>query len=127
MNAGTRHDIDDTDQIRPHVRLCHQILRDGITTPFAAVHLSTPAGAMPTARVQTQGKWEEYMAFPPPLYGHLVAHFRDMAGVAPEERDAEGTVLVRLAGRDASIRFSARRTEAEGEGIVLTFPVRAAT
>ena len=37
MNAPLRHDIDDTDQVRPHVRLCHLVLREALAAHLDAI------------------------------------------------------------------------------------------
>ena len=125
MNAPLRHDIDDTDQIRPHVRLCHLVLREALAAGFTAVELAAPPGAPPTARAQSGGAWKWFMAFPAGVYGSLVAHLKDMAGIPPEQREGQGTILVRLAGQDAAITLRARCNEQGVDELVLTLPAKA--
>lgn len=120
MNAGIRYEIDDTSQNRPHVRLCNQILNQGVTGEFASVELVTRPGAMPTARVQVDGSWKPFMAFPPPVFAVMVEHFKHMAGVA-QDQHADGTILVRTAGRDASVALRVRRDDPGSDALILSF------
>jgi hypothetical protein len=122
MDAGIRYDIDDSAANRPHVRLCHRILSEALAGGFAAIELATPPAAMPTARVQVGGEWQWFMAFPPPACRTLVEYLRHMAGVAHKPRDADGTILVRCAGRDAAIALHARRDEQGRDALMLRFP-----
>jgi hypothetical protein len=62
------------------------------------------------------------MAFPPAAYRQLIEHFKQMASIAPQEPNGESTILVRVAGRDASVRVQARRNEAGSDELVLHFP-----
>ena len=122
MTATARHVIDDTERIRPHVRLCHHILREGLASRFTAVEFNAAPGATPSARAQSDGAWKDFMAFPPPVYGMLVEHLKDMAGFAPEAREAVGTILVRVAGRDASLTLRVRRNEQGSDEGTVAFP-----
>jgi hypothetical protein len=122
MSTPLRYEIDDTDQVRPHVRLCHRILSESLAAGFTAVELATPLGGMPTARAQQAGSWKSFMAFPPAAYRQLIEHFKQMASIAPQEPNGESTSLVRVAGRDASVRVQARRNEAGSDELVLHFP-----
>jgi hypothetical protein len=115
MNATSRYDIDDTDRIRPHVRLCHDLLRKRLRSGFTAVELAVPAEALPTARGRMQTDWKPRMTFPVAVYDRLVAHFKQMAG-------SGGTILVRLAGRDASITLVVRPNDQGSEDLVLGVP-----
>lgn len=126
MPTGTRHTIDDTVKGRPHVRLCHLILRESLAAGFSLLELTTPPGGTPAARVQLGGSWRPLMTFPPQVYGLLVEHFKQMAGVTREQPEAHGTILVRLAGRDASVTLSARRTAEGPDELLLHFPATAA-
>ena len=127
MNARTRYEIDDTERIRPHVRLCHRILSEALASGFSAVKLAALPEGMPTARAESEGSWKPFMAFPPAVYGLLVEHFKHMGGVAPEQGDGDGTILVRAAGRDASINLTARRHRQGADELVLHFPVPSVT
>lgn len=127
MNANVRFDIDDTDQVRPHVRLCHLMLSEALAAGFTVVELATRPGAEPTARTQVDGSWQPFMAFPPAVYSMLLNYFKHMAGVAPEQQDAEGMILVRLAGRDASVNLRIRRNEQGVVELVLHFPAKPVT
>jgi hypothetical protein len=127
MNEDVRYAIDDTDQIRPHMRLCHRLLSEGLTAGFSIVELATPPDGMPTARAQVGDALQPLMAFPPPVYAMLVEYLKQMAGVPQESSDASGTILVRLGGRDASVGFSARRDERGQDELALHFPTEAAT
>jgi len=122
MNDTVRYAIDDTDRIRPHMRLCHRILSEGLTAGFPIVELSTPPDGMPTARAQVGDALQPFMAFPPPVYAMLVEYLKQMAGVPQESSDATGTILVRLGERDASVGLSARRDEKGEDELVLHFP-----
>ena len=62
MNAS-RHVIDDTESIRPHVRLCHRILADALAGGYGLVELASPDGEMPIVRAQVGGSWKPLMAF----------------------------------------------------------------
>jgi hypothetical protein len=123
MDDNVQYEIDDTDRVPPHVRLCHVILREGLGAGFTAVELTTPPGAMPIARAMSEGSWKPLMAFPPPVYDQLVQRFKHMAGIAPHLDDTEGTILVRLAGRDATITLHARNDQGSEE-LVLYFPAK---
>ena len=127
MTGNVRHEIDDTPQVRPHVRLCHQMLSEGLTSGFSAVELTPVPDAMPQARVQSAGSWKPYMAFPKAAYSQIVSRLREMAGLAPDEADGDGAILVRWSGREASIALRAQRNEHGEERILLTFPAGAAT
>jgi hypothetical protein len=123
MSASVRYDIDDDVKAgRPHIRLCHLILRESMVAGLTAVEVTTPPGGLPTARALRDDSWTAFMAFPVQVYGMLVPHFKHMAGVAPDQSDAEGTILVRLAGRDASIDLRVRRTDQGLDELVLGFP-----
>lgn len=122
MNHSTRHNIDDTDQIRPHMRLCHRMLSEGLTAGYTAVELATDPGGAATARAQTGGSWKSYMAFPSPVYQQLVVYFKQMAGLASDEPATAGTILVRYSGRDASIKLEARRSDQGADELLLLFP-----
>jgi len=115
MNAGTRYDIDDTDRVPPHVRLCHKILRDGLSAGFTAVELAQPSGSFPTARARLKAEWKPFMTFPVAVYTSLVERFKEMAG-------PNATIPVRLAGRDASVTLNVQRNEQGSEDLVLGFP-----
>jgi len=127
MNENVFHDIDDTDQIRPHMRLCHLILREGLENEIAEV-ASTPesTGAL-AARSKMGDSWKSFMEFTPPQYSTLVDYFKQMAEVSPELFDAEGNILVRLAGRDATIRLRIRRDEGGRDELSLQFPTAVAS
>jgi hypothetical protein len=122
MQAGTRYQIDDTERNRPHIRLCHRMLSHGLITGLTAVELTAPAGTMPTARARHDGSWKALMAFPPAVYALLVEYFKHMAGLAPEQGDAAGTILVQLAGRHGAIGLRARRNERGVDELILHFP-----
>jgi hypothetical protein len=122
MNASIRYEIDDTERNRPHVRLCHRILSEALAAGFTVVELATPPGAIPTARAQIDGSWKPLMAFPPAVFSMLVEYLRHMASVAPDQRHADGTILVRAAGRDASVTLSVRRNDQGADDLVLSFP-----
>jgi hypothetical protein len=124
MNASIRYEIDDTERIQPHVRLCHRILSEALAAGFTAVELAAPPGAGPTARAQSDGSWKPFMAFPAAVYGMLVEHLKHMAGMAPEQRDGDGTFLVQSAGRDAAVNLSARRNDQGFDELVLHFPAK---
>ncbi len=123
MGEAVRYTIDDTDRVAPHVRLCHLILRSALTEGFTAVELSCPPGEMPTARSQRDGRWEWYMAFPPPVYAQMTAYFKHMAGVPASTHETEGEMLVRLAGRETAIALTARTNDHGDDDVVLHFPV----
>jgi len=128
MSASIRYDIDDTEPTeRPHVRLCHLILRESIQAGVTTVAVTTPPGGVPTARALRDGSWTPFMAFPAMVYDMLVRHFKHMAGVAPDEPEAEGTILVRLPGRDASVRLRVRRTDQGADDLTLELPPAGAT
>jgi hypothetical protein len=122
MSTVIRYEIDDTEQNRPHVRLCHRILSDALATGVTIVELATPIGALPTARAQIDGSWKPLMAFPPAVFNMLVEHLRHMAGVALDQRHVVGTILVRAAGRDASVALSVQRNDQGSDDLVLSFP-----
>jgi hypothetical protein len=123
MNT-TRHEIDDTERARPHVRLCHRVLSEALASGFSAVELTTPPGGTPTAHAESGGSWAEFMAFPPAVSELLIEYFKHMAGVPPEQHDADGTILVRAAGRDATIELRTRRNLQGIDELVLRFPAR---
>ena len=122
MDEPARYTIDDTEHVRPIVRLCHLILRSGLTEGFTAVELTCPPGEMPTARSERDGRWEWYMAFPSPAYGQMVEYYERMAGVEAGAHEAEATILVRLAGRNATIGFTLRTNDRGDAELVLRFP-----
>jgi hypothetical protein len=124
MNPSIRHTIDDTEQIRPHMRLCHRMLSEALAAGFTAIELATVPGGTPTARALSEGSWKPFMAFPPAVYQQLVDHFKQMAGVASAQRAATGTILVRSNGRDASVELEARRNDEYIDELVLHFPAR---
>lgn len=124
MDDAVRYSIDDTELVRPHVRLCHLMLRSALTEGFTAVELTCPPDEMPTARSQRDGRWEWYMAFPPPVYGLVVAYLKRMAGVAEDAHEAEAKILVRLGGRNGEIALTARANDRDGDELVLRFPER---
>ena len=126
MHAPLRHEIDDTDQVRPHVRLSHLVLREALAGGFTAVELAAPPRAMPTARAQSGGTWQWFKSFPPAVYDSLVAHFKQMAGMTPEQREGDGTILVRLAGQDTAITLRVQRNEQGLDVLLLHFPARPA-
>ena len=115
----SRHVIDDTELIQPHVRLCHRILADALASGYGLVEFVSPHGEMPIARAQVEGGWKPLMAFPPQVFGMLVGYLKQMAAVAPEGED---TILVQLAGTHASITMNARRSDRGLEELVLRFP-----
>jgi hypothetical protein len=122
MNAGRRFKIDDTEQVRPHIRLCHQILSEALAAGFTSVELTAVPGTVPAARARHEGTWKSFMAFPPPVYGQLVEYFKQMARVASDAPAAEGTILVRAAGRDAAVVLRSRRNDQGVEELILDFP-----
>jgi hypothetical protein len=127
MSASVRHDIDDTGPtVRPHIRLCHLMLRESMLAGLTTVEVTTPPGGLPTARALRDGSWAPFMAFPALVYRMLVEHFKHMAGVAPDQPEVEGTLLVRLPGRDASVRLRVRRTDQGVDDLTLEFPPRPA-
>ena len=115
MNAKIRYEINDTDRIRPHIRLCHLILSEALASGFTAVELAATSGSPQQARAQIEGAWKPFMAFPVSVYDALVEHFKQMAG-------ADGTILVQLAGRDASVTLRVRRNAQGSDDLVLSFP-----
>lgn len=121
MGEAVRYTIDDTERVAPHVRLCHLMLRSALTEGFSALELACPPGEIPTARSERDGSWEWYMAFPPPAYGQIVDYIKRMAGVLPDQPDAVGRILVRLAGRDATITMTVRTSEHGEDEVVLRF------
>jgi hypothetical protein len=128
MSASVRHDIDDTGPTkRPHIRLCHLILRESMQAGLTTVAVTTPPGGVPTARALRDGSWTSFMAFPAQVYGMLVEHFEHMAGAAPDQPEAKATILVRLAGRDASVGLRVRRTDQGVDDLTLEFPPQPAT
>lgn len=122
MGEAVRYTIDDTERVRPIVRLCHLILRSGLTEGFSAVDLTCPPDEMPTARSQRDGRWEWYMAFPPPAFGLMVEYFKRMAGVEASAHEAEARILVRLAGRNGEIALTVRTNDRGDDELVLRFP-----
>lgn len=122
MIEGERHAIDDTEQVRPPVRLCHLILSDSLARGVTSIKVAAGPGTIPTAWAQTGDAWQEYMAFPPAVYVTLLEHFKLMAGLAPEERQAQGTILVRWQGRNASVALSVRPDANGVDEIALLFP-----
>ena len=122
MHAETRHEIEDTERSRPHVRLCHRLLREALASGCTTVALGRPPEGMPTARAERGGSWTPLMEFPPAVYGQLVDYFKHMAGVTPGQHRAHGTILVRATGRDASIALSARQNDQGVDELVLRFP-----
>lgn len=127
MNAPIRHDVDDTEMVRPHIRLCHLLLRESMQAGLTTVEVTTPPGGVPTARALREGSWTPFMTFPTRVYGLLVEHFKHMAGAAPDQPEVEGTILVRLTGRDASVGLRVRRTDQGVDDLTLGFPPKPAT
>jgi hypothetical protein len=62
MNPSIRHTIDDTEQIRPHMRLCHRMLSEALAAGFTAIELATVPGGTPAARALSEGSWKPFMA-----------------------------------------------------------------
>jgi hypothetical protein len=122
MNAGKRFKIDDTEQVRPHIRLCHRILSEGLAAGFTIIELTAAPGTAPAARAQHEGTWKSFMAFPPPVYGQLIEYFKQMAGVASDAPSTDGTILVQAAGRDAAVALRSRRNDQGVEELILHFP-----
>jgi len=122
MNAGKRFKIDDTEQVQPHIRLCHRILSEALAAGFTTVELTAVPGTAPAARARHEGTWKSFMAFPPPVYGQLVEYFKQMAGAASEGPSADGTILVQAAGRDAAVALRSRRSDHGVEELILHFP-----
>jgi hypothetical protein len=114
-----RYNIDDTKWVRPHVRLCHLILSEALTRGYTAVKFQVSSGGLPSARAKTTGSWRPFMTFPVPVYKALVAYLKHMAG-------PDGTILVRLADRDASVRLAVRPNSHGSDDIVLRVPDRVA-
>jgi hypothetical protein len=42
MSASIRHDIDDTTTGRPHIRLCHLVLRESMQAGLTTAEVTTP-------------------------------------------------------------------------------------
>ena len=122
MTEPTRHVIDDTPTVRPHVRLCHQILREGLGKGYKSIALAAPLVGMPGARGQRGDGWAPLMAFPPAVYDALVGHLRSMAGISDEDGPSGGTILVTLENRLASVAAMTRRDEGGNAELTLLFP-----
>lgn len=118
----SRHVIDDTELIQPHVRLCHRILADALASGYGLVEFVSSHGEMPIARAQVGGGWKPLMAFPPPVFEMLVGYLKQMVAVAPEGEGTHDTILVQWAGTHASITMNARRGDQGLEELVLRFP-----
>ena len=114
--------IDDTDQVRPAVRLCHLMLREALAHGFATVELTVPDDGPPTARAEQAGEWSSFMAFPEAVYAALVEYLKIMAGVGEDDREAAANILVRVAGRDATIDLELKPDPRGNSTVVLRFP-----
>ena len=117
-----RHVIDDSKVGRPHVRLCHEILREGLSQGFKSIVFDAAGGAVPSARALHAGVWQVFMSFPPPVYDMLVGHLRSMAGLGEEEGNAGGTIQVTLGGKPSSVAVTVRRDEDGLVELALLFP-----
>ena len=120
--TASRHAIDDTAMIRPHIRLCHRLLAEALVAGYGSVELTSPQGEMPVARAQVDDALKPLMAFPPAVFEMMIAYLKEMAGLPPEQQDASGTIQVRFAGSDASIGLRTRRSGQGAEELVLHFP-----
>ena len=129
MNPSIRHNIDgEADRTeRPHVRLCHRILREALAQHFETVEISTPDGLTAVGRAQVGAEWQDFMAFPLPAYQGLIAHFRQMAAFTPGQAEGDGDIQVHLRGRDASVRLTIRRTNRGADDVLLRFPADSGT
>ena len=125
MSEAMRHVIDDTPAVRPHIRLGHQILREGLGKGYKSIALAAPSGDMPGAQGQRGDGWAPLMAFPPAVYDALVAHLQSMAGISDADGPSGGTILVTLQDRPASVAVMTRRDEGGNAELTLLFPTAA--
>jgi hypothetical protein len=64
MNAGNRYEIDDTEQVRPHIRLCHRILSEALAAGFTTVELCAVPGEGPNCSSAERGLVEVVHGLP---------------------------------------------------------------
>jgi hypothetical protein len=118
----TRYVIDDSDRVRPHIRLCHRLLAEALVNGYGTVELVSPPGEMPGARAGVDGAWKPLMAFPSAVHDSLIGYLKEMADLPPGSQVGTCTIQVRLADVDASITVSARRNDQGLEELTLHFP-----
>jgi hypothetical protein len=108
--------------VRPHIRLCHQILAEALKAGYRDLELVSTAGEMPTVRTKLDGDWKSLMAFPQPVYDSIIGYLEEMADIPRDEPAGKGTIHVQLGNADASISATARQNSQGLRELVLHFP-----